>query len=1131
MRLLVNYLFLVFFLGLLLLNKAYSNETSLKSAYKINKKEKVEYVKTNDTAYWQFMQLKLNDLRGDGTVYYLFDVDRYYRVNSNFEVVSKGTYKYKGDAIFELRDNENVFSMKISLSSQIADIKSKFYEYKGYRRYQFVLADTNEQEKISSAIKKHEPTYAKLKTGQSDIKDADLKSALDIDNKKEIRYVPGNEQYFWGYTLLIDDLRGNGPVYYKFQIDEYHRLDKNFNVISRGTYKVEKGIFKLKEDKLNFEWKISVLDKIVDIKSKFYDYKNFKRYHFKELSKKNIKLVQQSILDYSKNPYAGYDDSDENLDRLYKLIMENKKFVKKNKYIKYSKKGVFNGKKIKSMALAVFIDYEKELSKLTKDVYLKEVEPFPWGWDYSSKESDENVKFKAIQVCYKDVKKKKLSLRDGECVVVDFRRITGDYMYPVAWENNLITEKENKILIAKNIEKSKKTKKQLAAKEKEKKELLAKLEKEEKEKKKQLLLAQKKAEEERIEQEMKLLAKKKQEEEKKKELILAQIKANEKKVLKDKARYLEKKMVGAFLELNEIIIDDLRGDGKVYYQFEKDKYTRIERDGKFLSEGKYQISKSGEIELTESQDEFFWKLSVRDGVIDIKSKFYPYDGYKRFALDFIYKNIAKETREDKNKLAKLEKEEKEKLKKEKLASEEEKRVQELLLAQKKAEEERKKEEELLAKKKAEEEKKKQELIAQKKAEEERKKKEEIAKQKAIEEEKKQKILAEEKKKKDELIAKLMAEEEQAQKEFEKKKKELNIDTDSPEIMVAESITVTSQAYKLKGKVKDKSEFFLQIDGQPVKIDNNGEFVFEGFVINTSEAEELTLVAIDRWNNSSEKSVKINVELKEMKVAKGYEKLLPNKIKVNKDKNKIAIIIGVEKYEYLTNLDAAFANRDANAFREYAVRALGVDPSNINLLVDKDANRPKILKALKLWLPKIGGENRDIYLFFAGHGLASDDGKNLYILPQDGDASLLEDTAITRSEIIKLLQKTNPKSVTMFFDTCYSGQTRNEETLVASLRPVRIVADDQEIPNNFTIFTASANDQTSGSIEEAKHGMFSYYLMKGMEGEADQNNDNKISNGELIAYVQENVSKVAFSQNREQDPNMSGDKDKILFSYK
>ena len=54
----------------------------------------------------------------------------------------------------------------------------------------------------------------------------------------------------------------------------------------------------------------------------------------------------------------------------------------------------------------------------------------------------------------------------------------------------------------------------------------------------------------------------------------------------------------------------------------------------------------------------------------------------------------------------------------------------------------------------------------------------------------------------------MAEEEEAKKEFEKKKKELNIDKDSPEIIVAESITVTSQAYRLTGKVKDKSEFFF-----------------------------------------------------------------------------------------------------------------------------------------------------------------------------------------------------------------------------------------------------------------------------------------------------------------------------------
>mgnify|MGYP001449958224 CR=1 FL=1 len=55
--------------------------------------------------------------------------------------------------------------------------------------------------------------------------------------------------------------------------------------------------------------------------------------------------------------------------------------------------------------------------------------------------------------------------------------------------------------------------------------------------------------------------------------------------------------------------------------------------------------------------------------------------------------------------------------------------------------------------------------------------------------------------------------------------------------------------------------------------------------------------------------------------------------------------------------------------------------------------------------------------------------------------------------------------------------------------------------------------------------------RGMEGAADENQDSKISNGELITYIQNNVSKVAFSQNREQDPMLAGDPDKVLMSYR
>ena len=53
-------------------------------------------------------------------------------------------------------------------------------------------------------------------------------------------------------------------------------------------------------------------------------------------------------------------------------------------------------------------------------------------------------------------------------------------------------------------------------------------------------------------------------------------------------------------------------------------------------------------------------------------------------------------------------------------------------------------------------------------------------------------------------------------------------------------------------------------------------------------------------------------------------------------------------------------------------------------------------------------------------------------------------------------------------------------------------------------TAARGDQTARPLEEAKHGMFSYFLMKGMGGEGNKKQDNKITTGELHQYVQQNA---------------------------
>ena len=68
------------------------------------------------------------------------------------------------------------------------------------------------------------------------------------------------------------------------------------------------------------------------------------------------------------------------------------------------------------------------------------------------------------------------------------------------------------------------------------------------------------------------------------------------------------------------------------------------------------------------------------------------------------------------------------------------------------------------------------------------------------------------------------------------------------------------------------------------------------------------------------------------------------------------------------------------------------------------------------------------------------------------------------------------------------------------RPLMIVAEEQAIPEGFTVFSATSMKQTAKMLPEAQHGLFSYFLMRGLEGAADDNGDQQITAGERHAYV-------------------------------
>ena len=359
--------------------------------------------------------------------------------------------------------------------------------------------------------------------------------------------------------------------------------------------------------------------------------------------------------------------------------------------------------------------------------------------------------------------------------------------------------------------------------------------------------------------------------------------------------------------------------------------------------------------------------------------------------------------------------------------------------------------------------------------------------------------------------------------------EENKDTKPPVIKVAENITVKSSSYKITGEVEDDSKkmIYIEVDGM-VSATNEGKFTLNRF---SPVDEQVSIVAIDQWGNRSKPSI-VNIKIDIIKkVAKKFEKLNPSLINSKPKKNRVALIIGIEKYKKAPN--ANFANLDAKYFYEYAKNGFGISEPNIKLLIDQEANLIESLGVLSKWLPsKVVKNQTEIIIFFAGHGLVSTDGKELFLLPSDGDTDLLARTGLSRTEIFDTIIKLKPKSVTMFLDTCYSGVSRDEQMLLASARPVRIVADKQNnIPKNFTIFTASGLDQISSGFKEAKHGIFSYYLMKGLEGKADANKNKEITNGELLAYMDQNISQKASELGRQQNPSLTGNPNQVLMRYR
>jgi hypothetical protein len=245
----------------------------------------------------------------------------------------------------------------------------------------------------------------------------------------------------------------------------------------------------------------------------------------------------------------------------------------------------------------------------------------------------------------------------------------------------------------------------------------------------------------------------------------------------------------------------------------------------------------------------------------------------------------------------------------------------------------------------------------------------------------------------------------------------------------------------------------------------------------------------------------------------------------------AVVIGAANYREVTKVE--YAAKDADAMREYLIEAFGYLDGNIITLPDPtsgDLNRVFGTAAnpegqlYNLVSAKPG--RCDVFVYYAGHGAPSVREKKGYLVPIDASPDYIEQNGYPLDLFYTNLSKVPTRNLTVVLDACFSGETPDANgrvgTLVQHASPVPVASVSEEVPVNSLVMAAAKSNQLACWYPDKGHSLFTYFLLKGLKGEADLNKDGRIVVRELDEYMNRNVPPLArLLYNRDQTPEIRG----------
>lgn len=236
----------------------------------------------------------------------------------------------------------------------------------------------------------------------------------------------------------------------------------------------------------------------------------------------------------------------------------------------------------------------------------------------------------------------------------------------------------------------------------------------------------------------------------------------------------------------------------------------------------------------------------------------------------------------------------------------------------------------------------------------------------------------------------------------------------------------------------------------------------------------------------------------------------------------ALVVGIAKYQKLPDkAQLDFPERDAEAIYSILISPEGGNfrAENVHRLIGAKATLANLKQELEVWLPSVAKDDDRVLIYFAGHGFVY--GERAYLAPYDMDPANISVTGYSMDTLGSVVgTRIKGKWKVLLTDSCHSGAITPEDgkKINASLLDL-----------NKSLFSLTASRDRERSFESKDwgggHGIFTYYVVKGLEGEADENKDGLVTADELAEYVRRNVREVTSGQQNPTsdrgsfDPNM------------